>query len=157
MFLLLFIGPMIVMVAAIKAYLFFSGFSNSGRAKAAVVTIATVLIIGQWAGYRLTHTSDDRELERDRAARDYADSECISTTGAYVMSQGFVRRALSAPETATFPSQAVSSTVEGKCQFVVVGFVDAKNSFGANIRTSYVAKLEYLRVSKEWQLLSLTM
>jgi hypothetical protein len=157
MLVLTFLWTFLIGTIGIKSFAFFAKFGDSGRAKAIVAAVTLLLVIGPWAWYMATHTGGDRVRDREQADREFAESECVSTTGAYAMSQGFVSRALKAPATAVFPSSAVSSTVTGKCEFVVAGFVDSQNSFGGNIRTSYVAKLKYLPASKDWQLLSLTM
>ena len=66
----------------------------------------------------------------------------------------FISKDLKSPRTAIFPSfkeyieKAVKCTGENK--FYVRGFVDAKNSFGAEVRTEWYCKLEYNPQKKEW-------
>ncbi len=69
---------------------------------------------------------------------------CDDTIGAFVMSQSFVKDALKAPATATFPyssSEGVTITKADNCSFVVKAYVDAQNSFGAKLRTNYAIKM----------------
>lgn len=73
--------------------------------------------------------------------------KCNDTTMAFVMSQTFVKRQLKAPSTAEFPwitDDQVSISTKPDCVFRVVGWVDAQNGFGAQIRSRYVVDLKYL-------------
>jgi zinc-ribbon domain len=88
-------------------------------------------------------------------------AETCSTNGAFsawYYSKEFATRELKAPKTAEFPSfgdNGVTSTWAGDCDFNVVPYVDAQNSFGAKIGNNYRARLRYLPEEKTWQLLSL--
>jgi hypothetical protein len=78
---------------------------------------------------------------------------CSDTTMAFVMSQEFVRRTLKAPATAEFPfitSPGVSTRNVGECTFEVSAYVDAENSFGANIRTPYSLIMKVEPQSESW-------
>ncbi len=69
-----------------------------------------------------------------------------ANTDAWVMAQDFVRAQLKAPATADFggisdyqdPDQCVSRTGN---EFLVTGWVDAENSFGAKIRNDFVVRM----------------
>lgn len=64
---------------------------------------------------------------------------------AYIMSQGFARRGLKAPDSAKFPALSqVKSEAIGDCRFQVVAFRDVQNSFGATLRMNCSAEMEYL-------------
>lgn len=80
--------------------------------------------------------------------------ECGSESMAFIMSQGFVKRKLKAPSTASFPSlyaDGVSSSQIGWCKYRVTAYVDSQNSFGAMLRSHYSADLEYLPSDKSWR------
>lgn len=63
---------------------------------------------------------------------------------AYLMSQKFVERKLVAPATAKFPSfYEVSIEKIDDNTYKFNGYVDAQNSFGALLRTNYMAHLKY--------------
>lgn len=90
----------------------------------AVLVIGGMAVLGAFVGE-----------EKDR---------CDDTIGAFVMSQSFVKDALKAPSTATFPyssSDGVTITKADNCSFVVKAYVDAQNSFGAKLRTNYAIKM----------------
>jgi hypothetical protein len=73
--------------------------------------------------------------------------KCNDTTMAFVMSQTFVKRHLKAPSTAEFPwitDDQVAISTRPDCAFRVIGWVDAQNGFGAQIRSKYVVDLKYL-------------
>ncbi len=77
------------------------------------------------------------------------------STMAYVMMQGFVKRNLKAPATAKFPSLAWDDQVRvvrvSGQKYMVYGYVDAQNSFGALIRTNYTGVVEQT-AEEEWTL-----
>lgn len=76
-------------------------------------------------------------------------------TMAEVMCEKFMKNQLRAPATADFSSSSESATPMGNDKFVVRGYVDAQNGFGANIRTNYVCTVQYTG-GANWRLLSLT-
>lgn len=83
-----------------------------------------------------------------------ARDDCTDTTMAFIMSQEFVKKRLKAPATASFPwssSDGVSTTVSGYCRFRVNAYVDAENSFGANLRSRYSMDLSYSQSDKMWR------
>lgn len=54
-----------------------------------------------------------------------------------------VKKSLKAPSTAKFPWTSDVTTNSGNLVFMVNSYVDAENSFGAKIRTSYHCRLKY--------------
>ncbi|MDX3929165.1 MAG: hypothetical protein QHC90_25610 [Shinella sp.] len=84
-----------------------------------------------------------------------AAKKCSDKTMAFVMSQEFVKRNLKAPSTAEFPwytdDQVRVSTMQD-CAFRVVGYVDAQNGFGAQIRSRYLVDLKYIDAEGTWQM-----
>lgn len=74
---------------------------------------------------------------------------------AYVMIQADVRSRLKAPATADFPWKYSNGTRHiGDCVFVVVGYVDAQNSFGALIRANFTGRIEYFPDRSAWRTLT---
>lgn len=72
------------------------------------------------------------------------EARACSPTMAYVMAKNNVELRLKAPSTAEFGSYGDSRVVqlEGGCKFLVVGYVDAQNGFGAMLRNTYTATME---------------
>ncbi len=79
---------------------------------------------------------------------------------AYIMMEDFVKRKLKAPSTAEFPG-----IFDGKLDHVkslggqkyrIVSYVDAQNTFGAQIRTRFVGEIQQTS-EDEWQLISLNL
>ena len=74
--------------------------------------------------------------------------------GAWAYAQLFVEKELKSPKTAEFPSNGSRFvTPLGDGRFQVEAYVDAENSFGANVRTEFTAVLE--KVEEGWKLVSL--
>jgi hypothetical protein len=68
-----------------------------------------------------------------------------SKAGAWQVCTQFVKDRLKAPATSDFAEyrdEGTSVTKTGKT-YTVLGYVDAENSFGANIRTDYTCKVRY--------------
>ncbi|MBJ2322235.1 hypothetical protein JFT37_27315 [Pseudomonas fluorescens] len=83
------------------------------------------------------------------------EARACSPTMAYVMSHAFVERRLKAPSTADFGSYSDSRVVPvpanaSACRFLVVGYVDAQNGFGAMIRSSYTVTMEKVKGEDSW-------
>lgn len=93
---------------------------------------------------------DNRTPEEKRQAEN-----CTSTARftAERMARVFLERQLKAPASAKYIEE--KATYAGGCDFLVVGQVDAQNSFGALIRNAYVVELRYLPVEDKWQRQSL--
>jgi hypothetical protein len=72
---------------------------------------------------------------------------------AFVMSKTFVSRALKAPSTAEYPwmsSDGVNVTHKGSCDYSVLAYVDAQNSFGAKLRSRYFVDLRLNPADGTW-------
>jgi len=84
----------------------------------------------------------------------------LSNTGptdlnAFFMCQQFVGDRLKAPKTADFaPSREAKIVKNDVNTFTVTSYVDAQNSFGANIRTEYTCKVSY-QGNDKWKLIDL--
>ena len=92
-----------------------------------------------------------------------ASLNCNGSSGeiaAFVASQSFVKPRLKAPSTSVFPyitSDGVTVSPTGSCKYAVLGYVDAQNGFGAQIRTRYVVETEFHAVENRWIMLSIHM
>jgi len=62
---------------------------------------------------------------------------------AHAMAKQFVENNLKAPATADFPRQATSIYQDHQGRWVVTSYVDAQNSFGANVRTHWKCVLHH--------------
>ena len=104
----------------------------------------------------------EAETQAAEAAADKAAAlakKCGDTTMAFVMSQEFVKRNLKAPSTAEFPwytDDQVSVSQKPDCAFRVIGWVDAQNGFGAQIRSQYVVDLKYIDGSGAWRMTNIS-
>lgn len=79
---------------------------------------------------------------------------------AYIMMEDFVKQRLKAPSTADFPGvfdgQLDHVTAIGNQTYRIVSYVDAQNSFGAQIRTKFIGEIKQTSVDK-WQLISINL
>ena len=75
------------------------------------------------------------------------------------MAQKFVKGQLKAPSTAKFAPCGEPDTVVTRIEraWIVRSWVDAENSFGANLRNNFTAKLFYYPSSDSWTLVELDM
>jgi hypothetical protein len=107
-------------------------------------TVFLALILAAFV-YAIFVGSKDRPTIADR---------CGDVSGAYVMAQEFVKRQLKAPATATFPWRSdplVKVTAIANCRLLVSGYVDAENSFGAQLRSPFFVELGPIGTGNEWQ------
>ena len=85
-----------------------------------------------------------------------------SNRDAWSMAQGFVKDYLKSPSTADFgggvfsddrqdPNECVHRKPDGT--FVVSGWVDSQNAFGATVRTAFVVNLRY-KGDRQWSLIN---
>ena len=78
----------------------------------------------------------------------------VNNTAACVMAQVFVERQLKAPGTAKFQVCRDATIQRSGDQFTVRSYVDSQNSFGAMLRTDYVAVVEWTG-GDNWHLVDL--
>lgn len=102
-----------------------------------ILLVAIVLfIIGGTVFERLTETPEERTKRVAAAAASEGTSE------ACVMAEKFVSRQLLSPSTAKFSGYSDTSAMNvGGGDFIVTGWVDSQNVFGATIRSTYSAFL----------------
>lgn len=151
--LLAILGTVAIIGIGIFLMAMLSGQSRSKLKMGAVFLAVVCLVSAQWVLYQGTYNSqlrvDERYAQKMEQSRKSASADCDNSGLAYVMSQTFVRRSLASPSTAAFPSSAVRVERVGGCRFIIAAYVDSQNGFGAVVRTSYVASLEYLPNSSE--------
>lgn len=81
--------------------------------------------------------------DRNAGTRAPRKAKCDDGYMAYAKAERAVKAALKAPSTAKFPGySSVQISVLPNCQYIVMGYVDAQNSFGAMIRSSFAVKLQ---------------
>jgi hypothetical protein len=77
------------------------------------------------------------------------------------MAQEFVKDSLKSPSTASFGGGSLSSDFQdpNKCvtnqpdgTYLVIGWVDSQNSFGATVRNEFIVKLRY-KGDRKWSLI----
>lgn len=109
---------------------------TSTAAKIIIGLIAIIIIM--W----LFHGNDSKPAALDVSKLD---------VDAYVMSEEFIKEKLKAPATADFPGGSDGRVKYlGDSTYLVTSYVDAQNSFGANIRSNYTAKIKYVGEDK-WE------
>lgn len=152
-----------VLVLIVFAYCRYAANSGKGENEIRIALIALVVgLFALWGWYNWNYMSPERvsarkaiEEQEEIAARG---GNCNNDIMAYVVGQDFVRDRLKAPSSADFPriNEAVVE-LQANCQFSIISYVEAINSFGAKLRTPYVLTLKYLPVEDKWQLISLEM
>ncbi|AJE46139.1 hypothetical protein [Celeribacter indicus] len=110
----------------------------------------------EWQTVRSERDAEEHSrAEQARLAEECSDRHSAE---AFVMSQRPVKAALRAPATADFPSiNTVTVTRAEGCRYVVNGYVDAQNGFGAQIRTSYRAVMQRDPDNGSWSVVELDM
>jgi len=74
---------------------------------------------------------------------------------AYIMTEDWVKERLKSPSTAKFPDEKNEHTFKIDAhRYKIISYVDAQNSFGASIRTKFIAEVEQVNENK-WILISL--
>ncbi len=120
--------------------------SNLGCGTIIALVIVTIFIIKTCSPVK-TSTEINQQKEEDLK------------TDAYITTQYFVKDKLKAPATADFPMECTSTAVNDT--FYIKSYVDAQNSFGANIRTHYTCTLHYLggdwMDQKNWDLIDINL
>lgn len=118
-----------------------------------------VVLISIFGGLIYACTPEEKTPEEIAQAKaQQAEKACRDETMFFVMSQDFVKQQLKSPSTAKFPyisDSNVSVSYLGDCTNLVVGYVDAQNSFGATIRNRYAATLQYNSDKDNFRLLDI--
>lgn len=93
--------------------------------------------------YLLTRGNEQTALQSERERQDEV---CFDELAAYIASRRVIEANLRSPTSAEFPSYSdrlVEVRDLGNCRHLVLGYVDADNAFGANIRNYYSLIVEY--------------
>ena len=75
-------------------------------------------------------------IKEDKNSKDHLYAQC------YYYSQDLVKKKLKSPKSADFPWYSDSFIKEKSDTITVTAYVDADNSFGANIRVNYIATIK---------------
>ena len=112
-----------------------------------IMALGVIAVFGVWVWYFKYYQASIDGLasgERDR---------CINQSSAYYESQRFVRENLKSPDSAEFPIEAgINVKQSDACRFVISAKVDAMNSFGAKVRSSYIVDLSFQRKYNRYKL-----
>lgn len=96
-----------------------------------------------------------RQAETDKRNREHAYCNTDTIT-AMVMAEKLIKPTLKAPATAKFARPSDSTIVNiGDCTYQIKSYVDAQNSFGANLRNHFTATIKYTG-NNNWRLLENT-
>ena len=105
---------------------------------------------------RAGHTKPKAPEEAPKPEPPPKPKEVDRSSMAYIMSQEFVKKRLVSPGSAKFPWFDRTVMKTGPDRYVVRGYCDSQNKFGALLRTDYVCQMEYLGDDK-WQCSELTL
>ncbi len=120
-----------------------------------VGAVGLIFILGLgWAitSYNPTVSAADREAHAAKLRSNYL-------TEALINCEDFVRQRLKAPASSKFGHAGLSdeaAQVQPDSSYRVNGWVDAINSFGAQLRSNYICVVRPAGIDR-WQLVSLTM
>lgn len=67
----------------------------------------------------------------------------VTNTETHITAQGYVKNFLKSPSSADFPLSDYTIFDLGDNKYKIVSYVDAQNSFGAQIRSNYIIILSY--------------
>lgn len=88
--------------------------------------------------------------------REAEDSPELRQAGAEVVCKEYVSERLKAPGSAEFSRAAALPADYDWLEFTVTGTVDAQNSFGASLRSSYTCRVRLDPATSKWALLDLS-
>lgn len=81
-----------------------------------------------------------------------------NSTMAYIMMEDFVKQRLKAPKSAEFPGvfdgRSDHVSYLGNQKYRIISYVDAQNSFGANIRNKFIGEIKQIDENR-WKLIGL--
>ena len=112
--------------------------------KALLIAVLGIVATFAFCGLALNlipQREDGRTPEQKRLARWESND---AKRDAFRISQQFVTKRFKAPATAEFPGSdhaAVAVVHQGEGLFLVKGYVDAENAFGAKLRSSFLCEL----------------
>lgn len=149
-----------VLAGIFQAYCAEQAKANGGekRIRFAIAILAAILL-AIWGWFFGVYRSEESVAARvQERAEQRAETECNSKTSAFLISQQFVEDRLKSPSSADYASMSQSKVENlGQCKFLVSSYVDASNSYGAMMRTRYLAIVEYIPSADRWKLHSIEM
>jgi hypothetical protein len=113
-----------------------------GWKKPAAIAGAVVIAFGAYVGYNIVTGADakheaSQQAEADeKAARDAAADELNAKSAAEITCEKLVTNQLKAPATADFTGITTYKDTVG--DYITKGAVDSENTFGANLRTTFL-------------------
>ena len=113
-----------------------------GWRKPAVIAGAVVVAFGAYVGYNIVtgadakHEATQQVEAADKAAAQAAANELSNKSAAEVTCEKLVTNRLKAPATADFTGVTTYQDTVG--DYITKGNVDSENSFGANLRTTFL-------------------
>lgn len=108
-------------------------FSAAGAGAIAAALIFSPSLTPEQIAERRASAAADAKAARDAA--------CADADMHFVIATKFVRDRLKAPATADFPSRATSTAKVDDCRYMISGYVDSENGFGAMIRATWAVDL----------------
>lgn len=83
--------------------------------------------------------SEDKDTSKEATEINYN----VSPSDCYVMSQNFIKLTLKSPKSADFPAMDFNHSQTDSVTHVISSYVDAVNSFNAEIRTYYTITMKF--------------
>lgn len=121
-----------------------------------ILATCAVFCVGGFGCLTFLHSIEKDEAEIVRPGSDPA--SVLARIKAFSKMKSFVRSKLIAPSTAEFPSWVGDPPNivqhEGGRTYVVMGYVDSQNVFGAMLRQNYIGRLRHEQ-DDNWTLLDL--
>ncbi len=112
---------------------------KTGCAAWGCLVLLVLFVMGQCA----TLVSPRPSTSGGSSSRPAPASDEPSGSQAFIICKNFVERRLKSPSTADFPLLDFTAEKTGARSFRVTSYVDAQNSFGAQIRTRFQCKLTF--------------
>ena len=98
-----------------------------------IIFVGILILIGYWIFKPSSENSEELLSEK------------YSKSTALIESRQFIEKRLKAPSTADFSYESEKSVEKiNDTTFLVTGYVDSENSFGAKLRNNYSCKIVYL-------------
>jgi hypothetical protein len=126
-----------------------------GPALAAAIMVLVVGGLMAWSVVSDPHSGDDPlATAAAEPAPEPAPAYRPNPVAAYVMCQRYVSQQLRAPGSARYPSigaSGVQSEHQGDGRYLVRGYVDSQNAFGALLRAQWLCEIEHDGASDAWR------
>ena len=112
-------------------------------------SVISCLVLGAFLILAFGSAEEDPEKKAQR--EEYGDK-----LGAWVMAQLFVEQRLKSPGTAEYGWQRADECVTdmGEGEYLVQGWVDSQNSFGATVRAKFSLRVQYIG-NEKWRLVEI--